>query len=293
MPMELILKTAEVTIPQAIENIEALKQELAPKMDFYKSLVVTKESISDAKKDKAALNKLKKAVDEQRISAKKQALAMYEPLENQCKELTALIDEPIQAIDTQIKAFDEIRKAEKRKELEEFFEKINTLDFLKLDDVLDPKWANSTMKLEALKYDVSASVQHLVDDLSEIKKLYADSQLITAIIDKFAETKDKGAALAYAAVLEKREQQRQELERIAKEKEAARQEGTLVDKTYQDTEGQNRTEQYKKVTEPMPQTEEKLLTGAFRVTCTRAQLLGLRQYMIDNSIRFEIVKGGN
>jgi hypothetical protein len=293
MPMELKLKTAEVTIPQAIENIEALKQELMPKIEFYSSLVVTANSISDAKKDKAALNKLKKAVDEQRISAKKQALAMYEPLEKQCKELTALIDEPIQAIDTQIKAFDEIRKAEKRKELEDFFEKINTLDFLKLDDVLDPKWANTTVKVETLKYGISAAVQKLVEDMREIRQLYDGSPLITAILDRFAETKDKGAALAYVAVLEKREKQRQELEQIEREKEAARQAETLVEKTYRDSEGQNRTEQYNKVTEPTLQAEEKLLTGAFRVTCTRAQLLGLRQYMIDNNIRFEIVKGGN
>ena len=34
MPMELKLKTAEVTIPQAIENIESLKQELMPKIEF-------------------------------------------------------------------------------------------------------------------------------------------------------------------------------------------------------------------------------------------------------------------
>lgn len=292
MPMELKLKTAEVTIPQAIENIEALKQELMPKIEFYSSLVVTANSISDAKKDKAALNKLKKAVDEQRISAKKQALAMYEPLEKQCKELTALIDEPIQAIDTQIKAFDEIRKTEKRKELEEFFEKINTLDFLKLDDVLDPKWANTTVKVETLKYGISAVVQKLVEDIRDIKQLYDGSPLITAILDRFAETKDKGAALAYAAVLEKREKQRQELEQIAKEKEAARQAETLIEKTYRDSEEQNRTEEHLKVTEPIAQ-QEQLLTGLFRVTCTKEQLIGLKKYLVENKIRHEVVKGGN
>lgn len=292
MALELMIRPAEVTIPQAIDNFEQLKAELEPKMKTYESLVVSESGIAAAKKDKADLNKLKAAVDDQRKAVKRQCLELQNTFESQCKELTAMIDKPISAIDKQIKAFDEQRKQDKYNELEAYFKSVNSLAFLNLEDILDPKWANTTMKLEKLKTDIAAKVLNLTEDLSEIVSLYDGSPMLTAIIGRFEETKDKSSALAYAAILEKREQQRREQEQIAAQKEAARQQGTLVEKTCQDTEGPEGTKEDIRADEPEP-AKEPLLSGAFRVTCTRDQLLRLRQYMIDNGIKFEIVKGGN
>ncbi len=111
--MELILKSAEISIPHAIENLEQLKAEIIPKMEYYRSLVVTESSIRAAKNDRANLNKLRKAINDQRIAVKKQCLAPYEALESECKELEALIVAPMSAIDVQIKAFEEIEKNQK------------------------------------------------------------------------------------------------------------------------------------------------------------------------------------
>lgn len=280
MSLELMIRPAEVTIPQAIDNFEQLKAELEPKMQKYASLVVSEDGIAAAKKDKADLNRLKTAVEDQRKAVKKQCLELQTTFEAQCKQLTAMIDEPITAIDSQIKAFDEQRRQEKYKELEMFFAKINCLPFLRLEDVLDPKWGNATAKTDKLKQDISERVQRLSDDFAEIKSLFSSSPMLTAIIEKFSETKDKGAALAYAAVLEKREQQRREqesrkaeLERIRQEKEAARQAETLVEKTY--------------APEPEVITNtatEPIIGGCFAIRCTRPQLIALRQYMNDNGI---------
>ena len=134
MSLELMIRPAEVTIPQAIDNFEQLKAELEPRMQKYASLVVSEEGITAAKKDKADLNKLKTAVEDQRKAVKKQCLELQTTFEAQCRELTAMIDEPITAIDRQLKAFEEQRRQEKYKELETFFAKINcfqkTIKFL-------------------------------------------------------------------------------------------------------------------------------------------------------------------
>ena len=274
MPMELILKSSDVSIPQAIENIEQLKEELAPKMQYYSSLVVTEDSIKAAKTDKANLNKLKKAIDEQRIAVKKQCLAIYEPLEKQCKELVGMIEAPITVIDKQIKNFDDIRKQEKYNELKAHFDAVCNLDFLILEDVLNPKWGNATLKTEALKAEITESVNRISEGYNEIKELYKDSPLLTAILDRYTETKDKGSALAYAAVMEKREQQRKEREE---------QEAHLVQKSGE-------IPATAKVTEPIEQTIEPLGTVAFKVTCTRSQLVQLRDYMKNNGISFEVIR---
>ena len=59
MSMELILKNADVTIPQAIENIQYLRQELAARLNYYKGVIVTEDTIKDAKADRANLNNSK------------------------------------------------------------------------------------------------------------------------------------------------------------------------------------------------------------------------------------------
>ena len=117
MALELNIINGTVSIPQEIENLEQLKSELVPKLDYYNTLVVTEDSIKEAKADKAKLNKLKTAVEDRRKDIKKQVMGLYEPLEKQCKELTALIDAPINAIDKQLKNFDEIKKQEKTNDI--------------------------------------------------------------------------------------------------------------------------------------------------------------------------------
>lgn len=284
--MELILKSAEVTFPQAIENIEALKKELAPKMDYYASLVVTEDGIKAAKDDRAKLNKLKTAIEEQRKEAKKTALSLYEPLEKQCKELVALIDAPISAIDTQIKAFDEAEKEKKYKELQEYFTAVNNISFLKIEDVLNPKWGNKTVSLDMLKAEMASNIKKVIDDYEEINTLYKESPLLTAIQNKFAETKDKSKTLVYAATLERQYQQEQE--RKAKEAELQKQRETAQNVTESVSEPENEitheTTQTAEISEPEQPQSEPIIGGCFAIQCEKSKLIALRQYMKENGI---------
>ena len=288
MGMELILRSETVTIPQAIENIQVLKKELAERLDYYKTLVVTEDGIKDAKADKAALNKLKTAIDDQRKEVKRQTMALYEPLEKECKELLSMIDEPIGVIDSQLKAFDEQKKAAKYQALTEFFAKVNTLDFVKLEHVLNPKWANATAKLDALKDEMSGNIQRIVDDYADIKKLYADSTMLTAILQRFEQTRDKGAALAYAAEIERRERAEQERrEREAVEKFMREQEQREVDYVQRSHEKVTNPTIVPTPAEPVP---EPIGQATFRVVGTRSQLRALAAYMRENGINYEVLK---
>lgn len=291
MQMELVLKNATVTIPQAIENIQVLKKELSERLEFYKGMIVTEDGIKDAKADKAALNKLKTAIDDQRKEVKRQTMALYEPLEKECKELLSMIDEPIAAIDGQLKAFDEQKKQAKYTALVEFFEKINTLDFVRLEHVLNPKWGNTTMKLDTLKNEVAEAVQHIVDDYADIKKLYADSPMLTAIMQRFETTRDKGAALAYAAEIERRERAEQERrEREAAEKAEREKQIIVPEKVYTD-EPIPPQEPSDPIVLEMPEPEpEPIGQAAFRVTGTRSQIRALAAYMRENGITYEVIK---
>lgn len=95
-------------------NNEELKAEIAEKMQEYKSLVFTEETMKDAKADRAKLNKLKTAFEDERKRIKKLCMEPYETFEKQVKEVIALIEEPIRLIDQQIKEVEERKSWRKR-----------------------------------------------------------------------------------------------------------------------------------------------------------------------------------
>lgn len=277
MSMELQLTPAQVEITQGIANKAYLKNELASQLEYYKSIEVTEETMKDAKSDRADLNKLRTAIDNQRKAVKKHFTELYKPFEDDCKELIAMIDEPIAMIDSQVAVLNDKKKQEKRQAIEDYFAEICTADFVKLDDILNPKWANATMKIQTIKDELAAEVQRISDDYAEICKLYADSPMLTAIKQRFEQTRDKGAALAYAAEIERREQaerERREQERLAAER---------VDKSFGGLPDMGDV----KTTPPLPQPEQ-VGSVTFTVTGTKAQIIAVRDFMKANGITFTV-----
>lgn len=292
--MELVLKSVDINLPQEIENLEALKAELAPKLDYYNNLVVTEDSIKAAKTDKANLNKLRTAIEDQRKSIKKQYLEPYNLLEAQCKEVVALIDAPIKAIDSQIKAFDEIEKQEKYAALSEAFTALNVPEWIKIEDILNPKWGNKTEKIDSLKAEMADNLKKLTDDFDKLAEMYGEREYYLPIVNRFKTTKDFSQTAVYAVQLES--EYKKEQERKAKEEEL-RQQMLKAAESVQNAPEQPEVEQ-SVIIPPEPQTAvnveseqpEPILKGRFEVECTKSQLTALRDFMKAQGIKFEIVK---
>lgn len=306
MSMELILANADVNLPQSIANLQQLKEELTPRLKKYNELVVTEDSIKAAKDDKAALNKLKKAIEEQRISIKKQYLEPYNILEAQCKEVVALIDAPIQAIDKQIKAFDEIEKQNKYKELEQAFAELNAPEWVQISDILNLKWENKTAKLDALKAEMADKMQKINEDVQKISDMYGDKTYYLPILNRYKTTKDFSQTAVYAAQLEN--EYKKEQERKAREEELRQQmiKAAEEKKAKEEAEHAESAQDVPEATEPEPEViippepqnavsvesvqPEPILKGKFAVECTKSQLIALRDFMKSQGIKFEIVK---
>lgn len=285
--MELVLKSAEINLPQEIANLEALKAELAPKLEQYNSMVVTEDSIKAAKADKAALNKLRTAIEDQRKAAKKQYLEPYNILEAQCKEVVALIDAPITAIDKQLKVFDEIEKNEKFTELNAAFAEFNAPDWIDINDVLNPKWENKTQKVDALKTEMKANIDKLLSDYAQLEKLYENFPHLLAILDKFKNEKDFSQTMVYAKKLEYEYNREQELKaqllKVAQEAqnepEAAAPANDVITPEPEQTAAPVESEQ-----------APKIIVGKFEVAGTAEQIKALGNFMKSNGIKFTIIK---
>lgn len=289
--MELILKSIELSIPQAIENLEQLKAEIAPKMEEYRSLIVTEDGIKAAKADKAKLNKFKKVIDDQRIAVKKQCLMPYESFEKECRELEALIIAPIAAIDAQIKAFEEAEKDKKYAELQSYFESVNDVEFLNLDDVLNQKCGNKTLSINTLKEEISANISRISGEYEQIRRMYQDSPLLTPIVNKFIEKKELSPTLVYASQLESdlAREKKCKAEMEARQRENAE---NAVIRSGNSSSGIIKENVQKAVNvESGANQSEGTITGTFKVTCTKRQLISLRDFMKINKIKYEVVKG--
>lgn len=206
--MELVLsQDLEKCIPQEIGfNYDELKAQLAESLDRYNKLVVTEDAIQPAKKDRAALNTLYKAIEDKRKAVKKACLAPYETFEVKAKELTGMIQQPIDAIDRQVKSFEDQKRQEKYKAITHFHTtNIGDLsDLVPLDKILPSKWANAGTTLISVTQEIAESIQKIRNDLGIIEKMSAEfSQQMT---DAYLKTLDMSAALAEKNRLEEQQQ---------------------------------------------------------------------------------------
>lgn len=291
--MELILKSSEINLPQEIENLAALKAELTPKLEKYNNLVVTADSIKAAKADKAALNKLRAAIEDQRKAIKRQYLEPYNILESQCKEVVALIDAPIQAIDKQIKAFDEIEEQEKYTELQEAFVNLDPPDWIELTDVLNPKWKNKTAKTDALISEIEQAVKELTSGLEKVKATYGEEPFLLSVLEFYKEHKDFSKTAVYAAQLNTAYKREQEAKlKAQKLAEEAAQRESFQNEPQQPAPVNNESIQAEpqKGQETQSEKPQKLFKGKFEVEGTAEQIAALGQYMKANNIKFTIIK---
>ena len=297
--MELVLRSAEINLPQEIENLEALKNELAPKLEQYNSLVVTEDSIKAAKADKAALNKLRTAIEDQRKAAKKMYLEPYTILETQCKEVVALIDAPIQAIDKQLKVFDEKEKQEKFETLSNAFKELNPPDWIQVEDVLNPKWGNKTEKIDSLVSDMKTALEKINAEYAQLEKLYAEFPHKLAILDRYKNEKDFSQTMVYAKKLEYEYNKEQDLKAQmlkAAEEEKAKQAESVQNEPEQPTPESNEsilptTQTEVSVESEQPETvKPKIIIGKFEVAGTVEQIKALGAFMKENGIKFTVIK---
>lgn len=263
-------------------NNEELKTEIAEKMQEYKSLAFTEETIKEAKSDRAKLNKLRTAFEDERKRIKKMCMAPYDAFEKQVKELVALIDEPIKLIDSQIKEVEEKRRNDKRKEIEILFPSIGFQPFVTLDMIWDEKWLNATVTMTKVEEQMKSRMYQIGNEVHTIREL---PEFSFEAMEVYKKTLDLAQAI----------QEGQRLSEIQKRKAAYEEEQRrkLEEQKRQSAEV---TEAVAQQAEPLPAQRENVSAGQtaeepvicldFRAWGTREQLMKLRQYMIDNKIRY-------
>ncbi len=204
--LEFVMQTDLATaLPAVVEfNFDDLKSALSDKMELYRGLVVTEDSIKPAKQDRADLNKLREAMEAKRKEVKKACLVPYTDFEAKIKELVALVDAPIQAIDTQLKGYEERRRTAKRADVLAIYEETvgELRPLLPFDKLWRDEWYNTGVSMKKIREAVVAAEEKAAADLEVLSTV--ESEFMEAVKLKYLETLDLHEALAERARLQER-----------------------------------------------------------------------------------------
>lgn len=258
-------------------NYEELKAELIEKTALYETIVYTDDQVKKAKEDRANLNRLKKALNDERIRQEREYMEPFATFKAQINEIIAIIDKPVQVIDKQVKAFEEQQKAEKRLQIEGYWHEV--LDEEKVpaavcfSHIFDEKWLNASVPMKTIQKAIDDKLAKIAEDLAVVRSLPAYA---FEAEECYIDTLDLARAVSEAHRLQEMAERK-----AAYEAEKAKQEAEAATVAKLET------------VEPVPAanmpSEPKREWIAFQALLAPDEARALGQYMKSNGIQYKAV----
>ena len=210
------LKINEIAIPdQIVWNFDELKTELAEKVREYEITIYSEDQIKEAKADRTALNKLKKALNDERIRREKEYMKPFAEFKAQVAEVISIIDKPVFLIDQQIKTYEERRRQEKEDEIRGFLKTYQIPYGIDPERIFDGSWLNASVSMRNIKLEIQDLINNIMADIKTLEELPEDKDLA---ISAYVESLNLRTALQ---MVRDEQDRRAKLEKIRQELEAA------------------------------------------------------------------------
>ena len=196
--IEIIIENPE----QGIANYEPLKAAAKEMAAVYGSQLVSVDAIKDAKTDMAMLRKLAKTASDMRIKIEREHAAKIATVTKQLKEVAGIFTDAAAKIDSQVKAYDEERKATRLEEIRQIYaEEIGDMaEIIPFDKLYRADWLNKTTTDKTVRGDIQTAVINAQTGIEQIKGLCSIHE--NAILSAFLERLSLADALAAKKRLE-------------------------------------------------------------------------------------------
>lgn len=287
------LKIDEVQVPEAIGfNYEEIKQGLTEKVEMYKTIVYTDKEIKQAKADKADLNRLKKALNDERIRREKEYMKPFSEFKNKVNDLIKIIDEPVGIIDAQVKEFEENKKREKRNLIIEYFKASGAPQWLEIEQIWIDKWLNATYSMKQVETDIADKLKEIKTNLDIIAELKEFSFEANEIYKRTLNLDNAIAEGKRLAELQRRKEEQARLEAELKAKQEAekeRLEKAAAD-IIEDIKKTQPEEPERVQTVEEPKRQEKANWINFSAFLTMSQALKLKEFCNENGIQIKSIE---
>ena len=146
-----------------INGIEKLASLIDSNISKYQNLAVTADNVKDAKKIKANLNKLKKALDGKRLEIKKANAQPYLNIEKQIKGIESSINEVVEPIGHAVKELDDQEKEARHEWVNSLIKEMaSTRDIEPSEVEFNPLWLRKSMSKHAIEKDLDDVMRQII-----------------------------------------------------------------------------------------------------------------------------------
>lgn len=286
--MEMKVIIDEYQLPQELKfNFEELKTELQAKAKEYEVMTYTEEQLTEAKKDRANLNKLKKALNDERIRREKEYMQPFNEFKSKINEIIAIIDKPVAMIDAQVKNYEEKKKEEKQEAINALFTAKEFPEWITVGQIQDKSWLNATTSMKQIDDNMTGWKNRIETEQKTIESL---PEFAFEAMEIYKTTLDMAKAIAEGQRLADIQRRKKEAEAAAEkmraEAEARRKEEEARKAAEQA--GADMAEGYAAGVKEQPYG----MAGAwikFEAYLTIPQAQALREFFIKNGIEFRAV----
>lgn len=266
------LKVNEYNLPSQITfNFEELKAELEKKVSMYSAMVYTDDQVKIAKADKASLNKLKKALNDERIRMEREYMVPFNAFKEQIAEIMQIIEKPILVIDNQIKDFDEKRKAEKLKDITDAYLGMTRPEWLKFTQIFDDKWLNASESMNGICSRMEEKIEQINKDMETLKNL---PNFAFECMEIYKSTLDMNKALNEANMLSEMQRKKEEFQNTQAKKLAEQMEQKKLEEV---------------MNPPIIEEEEEKMWVNFSAHLTVSQAKELKEFFTSRNIEFKAI----
>lgn len=283
MQLEIYSPTQAQPLPPVEWNYAELKQWVSDGLEAYRGRVYTEDTVTEAKRDRATLNKLAQAIEDRRREIKAVYLAPYEGFERQAKELVEMVKTQSREIDAQIKTYDRQRRAEKLERIKtELYTPMigNLAEAIPYEKLHDPKWLNVTVSMGAVSEALAAKIESIRSGFAALNKLDVPPDVLHQIHAEFAKDFDLAAAIAAKDRILEEKKHMLEFARHLEAQSATR--ATQDDGSME----QHPTSEKPAEARETAHDDEPVMQLDFRAWVTRSQMLALREFLTTNNIKF-------
>lgn len=281
------LKMNEYQLPeQILFNYEELKAELTEKVQHYETLVYTDDQIKEAKADRAALNKLKKALNDERIRREKEYMKPFDDFKSKINEIISIIDKPVAVIDKQIREYEDKRQQEKLEEIKKLWFEMEVPDGLTLDNVFNYRMLNASFNMKHVKQCFIDAIDRFNRDMAVLVNL---SEYSFEAQQTYISSLDLSKAMNEANRLSRLAKQKAEYEAAEEAKKAAQ-------AVAPDVKEEPVSEMGKAISSIEKQAYEKVVSVAptkqwvaFQALLSTEDALALKEFFNSRNIEFKAV----
>lgn len=287
------MNSLEVRVDQQIGlldwNFEELNIALDGYLEKYKGLQFSDNEIKDAAKICADLNRLAKAINDRKISVKKEFCAPYDTFADQAMKLVNKIKVVRADIDAQVKDYKARQQEEKKAKICAWWDE-NGKKTIPIEKIWNEKWLNSTCSEKEWQNDLNHINEKITSDIYAIAQI-GDHAKVDFLLTDYLQTLDVSTSIANWDRMEKA--------RIAAEEEKARIAAAEQAKREAEHATPAPVENVPPHVEPAPETpktaaqddpNDYLYSPTFQmIDLTYAQALSLTNFMKNSGMKFRSI----